>query len=155
MTIPLEPWLQQTALELENRSQLYKEQELKNYFVPFLRNLLTKLPSLPASDQELVSLQQKIEELVSLIPPTYDVKSKEYRVYLSKVDSLKSKLKERFKLVRKGHYKTIWLPLGIAIGLPWGAAFKNIAMGIPIGLCLGLFIGSYLDSKAEKEGRVI
>ena len=44
---------------------------------------------------------------------------------------------------------------GLATGLPFGVAMKNITLGIPIGLRIGVASSGCLQRKAEKKGRTI
>ncbi|MFB9861767.1 hypothetical protein [Rufibacter immobilis] len=150
-----ENWQERVSHEIDTRTQSYTEQELKNYSVPTLRNLIAKLPTQEASAQQREVLQGNIEAIVMLLPMIPNTKDEAFGLLQKRINALKKLVREQYKLVSKGYYSAIWLPLGIGIGLPWGAMFKNIALGIPIGVGIGLGIGGYLDRKAEKEGRVI
>ena len=70
-------------------------------------------------------------------------------------------LEKKLKIVPKGYYRTIWLPIGMAaFGIPMGAAFGasqgNMAFlgaGLPIGMALGVAVGIALDKKAKDSGK--
>ena len=53
--------------------------------------------------------------------------------------------------------RTIYMGLGLTIGVAIGAAMDNIPIGMCIGLGIGLCIGTILDirkiKKAEKDSR--
>lgn len=70
-------------------------------------------------------------------------------------------LEKRLKLVRKNHYRDLWMPLGLAIfGLPIGMGIA-IAIGnigllgafMPAGMAVGMALGIGLDRQAEEQGR--
>ena len=68
---------------------------------------------------------------------------------------------KKLKLVPKGHYRNIYMPLGMAgIGIPMGVAFGAamdnmglLGLGLPIGMMMGIVIGTLMDKKAADEGR--
>jgi len=67
-----------------------------------------------------------------------------------------SHLESVHKLVPEGYYMSIFLSLGMCVGLVFGLAiFDNIAICLPLGLCLGICTGSALDADAKKKGKVI
>lgn len=70
-------------------------------------------------------------------------------------------LEKELKLVRKGHYTMMWLPLGMAVfGVPMGVIFgfaiDNFGLfgiGLPIGMGIGIALGAGMDSRASTNGR--
>tara|TARA_R110002124_G_scaffold284715_1_gene462275 strand:- start:735 stop:1199 length:465 start_codon:yes stop_codon:yes gene_type:complete len=70
-------------------------------------------------------------------------------------------LEKELKLVRKGHYTMMWMPLGLGVfGVPLGIAFgfaiSNLALlgiGLPIGMGIGIALGAGMDSKAAQKGQ--
>ncbi|PST83879.1 glycine zipper family protein [Pedobacter yulinensis] len=50
---------------------------------------------------------------------------------------------------------TVWMPLGIAMGLPFGVVFKNIALGLPIGMATGSAIAGFLNARAKSQGLIV
>lgn len=67
-------------------------------------------------------------------------------------------LEKTHKLTPPGHYANIYMTVGIAIGLPFGALLsflgqsQHMGIGLPIGIGLGLLIGSGFDKKARNDG---
>ncbi|WP_205500516.1 hypothetical protein [Rufibacter psychrotolerans] len=150
----MDVWQQKITQEIQTRTQAYSEQELSNYQVPALRNLVAKLSSVEATEQEVEAVQRMIEDVVALLPATPAPKSDEFGLLQKQMSALKTEVSQRFNLVAKGFYKLLWMPLGISFGLPWGLVFGNIALGIPLGVGFGLLVGTLLDRKAEKDNRV-
>ena len=72
-----------------------------------------------------------------------------------------SLIKKELGLVKKNHYRTLWMSLGMSIfGVPIGAGisvvldnFAMIGAFIPIGMGIGMALGTGMDSKAAKEGK--
>ncbi|TPE42726.1 hypothetical protein [Pontibacter mangrovi] len=69
-------------------------------------------------------------------------------------------VEKELKLVPQKHYLKQWMPIGIGLGLPFGAAYASLldnmglfGIGIPIGMGIGIAIGTHLDNKAATEGR--
>lgn len=70
-------------------------------------------------------------------------------------------LEKELKLVRKGHYRMMWMALGIGVfGVPLGIALgfsiDNLGMigvGIPIGMGIGIALGTGMDAKAASNGK--
>lgn len=65
------------------------------------------------------------------------------------------------QLVTKGHYRNIWLPVGMTVfGLPIGFLFSRMvdnpglfAIGLPIGMAIGVAVGLFADKKAAETGK--
>lgn len=70
-------------------------------------------------------------------------------------------IEKQHKIVPKGYYQQLWLPLGMSVfGIPMGVVFGlslgNMAflgIGLPIGMVIGMAVGASMDQKAAKEGR--
>lgn len=70
-------------------------------------------------------------------------------------------LEKELKLTPKGHYKRLWMVLGMsAFGFPLGLAFGTslgnmgfLGIGLPLGMVIGIAVGNSMDQKAAKEGR--
>jgi hypothetical protein len=74
----------------------------------------------------------------------------------NKQSSIVKLIEKEVKLVPKNHYKTLWLAIGIPIGVVIGMSTGNMAflgIGLPIGLGIGVAIGTQMDKKAMEEGR--
>ncbi len=91
------------------------------------------------------------------------LKEKEY--HLDKTDKKESKiltntiikhLQKEHNLFRQGHYMSIFIPLGISIGLVAGLLFfEKIILPIALGFSLGLLIGVTLDATVKKYNKTI
>ena len=62
----------------------------------------------------------------------------------------------------EGHFVSIWIGAGIAIGagigVPFGIAIGNpafLGIGLPIGLSIGVAIGSSIEARYKKEGKCL
>lgn len=87
---------------------------------------------------------------------------KTFAKQLSKSQSqILNQLMKELKIVRKNHYSSTFMSIGMAgIGIPMGVAFGlalgNLALlglGLPIGLAIGIAIGAAKDKKAAAEGK--
>ena len=140
---------------LEQKGVALSEQLKKTYGFSYLQNAIQKVPARISDESGLKDFQLDTERLISAFPSS-DFSDKSSRKEFSKLlSAYKLMLLKKYKMVSKGYYLTIWMPLGIAIGMPWGLLFKNIALGLPLGIGIGLAIGGGLDRKAEKEDRVL
>ncbi|MUP16208.1 hypothetical protein DWB61_13590 [Ancylomarina euxinus] len=83
------------------------------------------------------------------------------KLLIKKQTKILQLLEKELKLVRKNHYMTLWMSIGMAaFGLPMGAAFgvslgnmAFIGVGLPLGIALGMAYGTTLDKKACEEGK--
>ena len=120
-----------------------------------LKRLINKVPALVKSESELEAFQNRIEGILEDMPENSGFKLREIQPYRNRINSLKMYLKGKYQLVTKGYYVSIFLPIGIALGMPFGVLLDNIALGQAFGLPVGLMIGALLDARAKKEGRII
>lgn len=80
---------------------------------------------------------------------------------LKKQSNIIKILEKELKLVPKGHYRTMWLAVGMAaFGVPMGVVFGVIlgnmaflGIGIPFGMAIGMAVGVGMDKKAFDDGR--
>ena len=140
---------------LEQKSAALSESVKKSYGYSYLQNAIQKVPGRISNEDELIDFQQKTEKLIFAFPSSEQVDKSIRKEFSALLSSYKAMLLKKYKMVSKGYYLTIWMPLGIAIGMPWGLLFKNIALGLPLGIGVGMAIGGGLDKKAENEGRVL
>lgn len=141
---------------LKNRPEITTDEKLSKRYAAF-RSLLTELGQrdLPAD------IMDQINEHVQRVN-AFQGTSKALKKMISKERNGIVKLVEKeLKLVPKGHYRNLWMVIGMsAFGIPMGAAFglsmDNMAflgIGMPIGMAIGIAIGAGLDQKAAEEGR--
>lgn len=85
--------------------------------------------------------------------------NKDYFEFIKKVTD---HLNKSHHLVTEGYYTSMYMAIGVAIGLPVGVAFASalrqmafMGIGLPIGIGLGVAIGSSKDAQAKKDGSVI
>lgn len=126
----------------------------KNY--DYLEQLIHELEqrNIPEANQEFIN--SEIEQINSISGDLKDFR-KAIRKSLMRIFQ---HLEKELKIVRKGHYRLMWLSLGMsAFGVPMGVAFgvslNNMAfigIGIPIGMALGIAVGTGMDQKAKQKG---
>jgi len=123
----------------------------------FLENLIVELNTKELPLEIIKLINQDIEEL-----NCFEGSNKDLLKLLSKKQTgMLQLLEKELSLVCKGHYRNMWLALGMAVfGLPMGAAFglslgnmAFIGVGLPLGIALGAAYGTSLDKKACEEGR--
>jgi len=133
------------------RSQTTKKSELKIYD-DFIQTL-TRLSKRDFSIEDIISIETKLDAL-NLRLPLYNNK----KHYTKALYNLKDYLNREFSLVSKGYYTAIGMSLGICPGVAFGTAIEKsngITSGTVVGLLIGLVIGRIMDTKAEKEGKVL
>lgn len=64
-------------------------------------------------------------------------------------------LQREHKLVREGQFFELYMPTGLALGLPFGLLMGNLALGLSFGLIIGTAIGAAQDANAKKKGQLI
>ena len=76
----------------------------------------------------------------------------EHRLNLRKIIN---HLQKEHKLVRDGQFFELYMPTGIALGLPFGLLIGNLALGFSFGLIIGTALGTAQDANAKKKGQLI
>ena len=129
-----------------------KKSDIKVY-QSFL-GILTALKNRELTQEDVRSIEEELDIL----------KLKEYpenkkRYLRRKRDKFKEYLKTEFSLITEGYYTGIGLALGMSFGVAIGASLfgpsSGSGLGISLGMVVGLIIGRVMDSKAEKENRVL
>ncbi|RZK83122.1 MAG: hypothetical protein EOO92_00330 [Pedobacter sp.] len=151
----METWQQTQMNLLDSKVVALNDGYRKIYGYNYISNAIKKIPVISQTDIQLEKFKAQTETLIGLFPEVIAEGKKYNKEYLKVFSSYKGYLMIEYKMVVKGYHRTVWMPLGIGIGLSFGVALKNIALGIPIGLGIGIAIGSGLDAKAEKEGKVL
>lgn len=122
-----------------------------------LEKLISALLDREFPDTVVEAINKDIEAL-NLISDT----EKSFRTQIFKKQSKIIKLLEQeLKLVTKGHYRNMWLAVGMAaFGIPMGVVLgvilDNMAflgIGLPFGMAIGIAVGTRMDKKAFEEGR--
>ncbi|TDQ11782.1 hypothetical protein [Pedobacter metabolipauper] len=150
-----ETWAVEQLAILENKTSALTEKERKALGADFIAGALQKVPVKINNQTELEIFQSETAQLISQIPLLNTTGRISDPVFSKLLSAYKASIRKKYKLVAKGYYMIMWMPLGVAISLSWGVALGNIALGIPLGIGIGMAIGAGLDRKAEKEGRVI
>ena len=133
------------------RTQTTKKSELKVYD-DFIQTL-TKLDERDLSTENIISIESELDNL------NLKTNNENKKKYFSKaLNSFKEYLKKEFSLISKGYYTAIGMSLGMCFGVSLGIPILK-GIGTPIGLVsgmlIGLVIGAIMDTRAEKEGRVL
>lgn len=76
----------------------------------------------------------------------------EHRLNLRKIIN---HLQKEHKLVKDGQFFELYMPTGIALGLPFGLLMGNLALGFSMGLVIGTALGAAQDANAKKKGQLI
>lgn len=92
-----------------------------------------------------------------------DLKDRQARLRKTNIMNLQQKtkaivahLQKKHKLVREGHYLSLYMSLGMCFGLVFGLfVFEQYVLGLPIGMCIGIAIGSARDAEAKNKGLTI
>jgi len=148
-----ETWTNESLQQLNEKAAVLVEPHLKNYGVDFIKNAIQIMPQKINQELDWEEFKQATHKLINALPTSDKADKESQKIYQKSLAAYKELLMKKYNMVAKGYYLTVWMPLGIGIGLPFGLMFKNIALGIPIGIGIGLAIGSGLDNKAKKENR--
>lgn len=148
-----ETWTNESLQQLNEKAAVLVEPHLKNYGVDFIKNAIQIMPQKINQELDWEEFKQATHKLINALPTSDKADKESQKIYQKSLSAYKQLLMKKYNMVPKGYYLTVWMPLGIGIGLPFGLMFKNIALGIPIGIGIGLAIGSGLDNKAKKENR--
>ena len=155
-------WTKELAVTLQTKTDNYTDQEKRNFHIEYLKNLLSKIEQ----DNLIIdfSLQTTIEAIINDMPIKINDSKLSYKSQqINNITNLQTTIKQQFNLVKKKHFSSQDLALGIGLGmcfgLPIATAIGNIALGpalgLPFGLGAGLLIGQRLDKKAAAENRVL
>lgn len=132
-------------------SKTIKKSEIKIYknFI----GILTELKNRNLTEEQLRSIEVELEILKLKESP--ENKKKYMR---RKLNKLKIFLREELSLILEGYYTGIGMTLGISFGIVFGTMFEEtfgVSMGLGFGMLIGLIVGRTMDSKAEKQNRVL
>lgn len=142
--------------KLERRANTEADKKLKTHY-NFLENLIVELNTKELPLEIIKLINQDIEVL-----NRFEGSDKDFLKLMGKKQTgMLQLLEKELSLVCKGHYRNMWLALGMAVfGLPMGTLFglglgnmAYIGMGLPLGIALGAAYGTSLDKKAYEEGR--
>jgi len=149
----IETWINEQLELVNQKAAVLVEPHLKNYGVDFIKNAIQIMPQKINQELDWEEFKLATNKLINELPISDNIDKEIQKSYQKSLSAYKQLLMKKYNMVPKGYYLTVWMPLGIGIGLPFGLMFKNIALGIPIGIGIGLAIGSGLDNKAKKENR--
>lgn len=133
------------------KSQTTKKYELKVYD-DFIETL-TRLNERNLSIEDVISIETKLDDFI--LNPNPENKKKHFKKALI---SFKEYLKKELSLISKGYYTAIGMSLGMCFGVAFGSVIKEsigTSSGLVFGMLIGLCIGKLMDTKAEKEGKVL
>lgn len=143
-------------IELIRRVNLETGDKLIAHY-EFFENLIRELNTRELPMEIINAINRDVEELNSFSGSNKDL----LQGLIKKQTGILQLLEKELKLVTKGHYRNLWMSLGMAaFGLPMGAAFglslgnmAFIGVGLPLGIALGMAYGTTLDKKAREEGK--
>ncbi|MBX2872896.1 MAG: hypothetical protein KTR30_12370 [Saprospiraceae bacterium] len=141
---------------LKNRPEITTDEKLSKKY-GFFRSLLTEIGKREIPEDILNQINERVHTVNSFQGPVKGLK----KVLRKEQYGIIQLLEKELKLVPKGHYRNMWMAIGmsafgVSMGAAFGVAFDNMAflgMGIPMGMAIGIAIGTGMDEKAAKEGR--
>jgi len=132
-----------------------KKSEIKIY--ADFRGILSALKKRDLTEEDLRSIDKKLTNLDLKANPN---KKKKY--LKRRLQEFTSYLNKDFSLITEGYYSTIGIAFGPGFGMIFGLTVLNfierslgLTYGMMGGMILGYIIGHYMDTKAEKENRVL
>ena len=134
---------------LANRTDNKRERKVYDKFVGILSNLQTR----DLSEEQILSIEEKMEELNLSEKPIYAKKSPKKKLSL-----FIKYLQEKLSLVTEGYYTALGVTFGMMLGVALAPTLERqmgISINMGLGMLLGAAIGQYLDTKAAKENRVL
>ncbi|CAM3998381.1 hypothetical protein FLAN108750_04200 [Flavobacterium antarcticum] len=157
----MENWEKEMKVTLDSKTKQFSILEKQHVSYTYFTNLLSRIEE--GSMVTDVELRSKLEYVINDMPQKNDGKLRYNRTQLIEISNLQLYVEEKFGLIKKGKFKRKYLPLGLtlgpALGLAFGVLLGKIALGlligIPIGMLFGVAYGNKLETKAEKENRVL
>lgn len=143
--------------ELEELKVSVDIQTAKKLNLDLLERIIKRLGEFsPECDECSQSLNELEEYIKQLKDKQGGLDKNDLKQNSIKLNSITAHLQKQHKLVTEGCYLSIFMCLGMSIGLVFGLTiFDNIALGLPIGMGIGVAIGSGMDADAKKKGMVI
>ncbi len=103
--------------------------------------------------QLILQLESHLHELKNHLNNQGEIDDK---IHKQTINQMVSHLEKKHNLISEGYYISIFLSIGICLGMVFGLTiFDDIALGLPIGLGIGIAIGTGLDADAKKKGKTI
>jgi len=145
-------------IDLVERTDIQRDAKAMRRF-NFLQELLEELKTLDIHDDLISWINIEVDKINNFNGSVKILAAELGRI----TNRLLSRLEKKHKLVKKNHYRDLWMAVGMSVyGLPIGVALSAaidtwgfIAIGLPIGMIIGMAIGSAMDKKAESEGRIL
>jgi len=143
-------------IELIRRANIEADKKLMAQY-DFLENLIKELNTKELPLEIINAINRDFEELNSYSGSNKDL----LKLLRKKQTEILQLLEKELKLVTKGHYRNLWMSVGMAaFGLPMGVAFgislgnmAFIGVGLPLGIAIGMAYGTSLDTKAQENGK--
>ena len=148
--------LEDTVEALGARLPKRSSQSLQPAFILRVLKRLSGFTETCEKCQELLAgLAQQIEE-VPVGSGQGELSREELRSLHKAMDRAVTHLQNRHKLVVQGQSTSIYLAMGLSLGLVFGQAlFANMGLGLALGVAVGVAVGSGLEAKAKKDDRLI
>lgn len=119
--------------------------------------MIKRLSSFSSECEECYQLFIDLENhLMQLNDRLKQLGKSDFKYHKQKIDHISSHLHKRHKLIASGYYLTVFMSIGLSLGVVFGLLiFDNIGLGLPIGIGIGVGIGAILDADAKKKGMVL
>lgn len=148
-------WQDQSQNFLNRKAALLDEKQRKSLQIDLVSRAIAKVPDQIHDPVQIEEFKRATELLIDSIPNTNDGQTLNRKDYAAKLSAYKTMLMKKHGIVTEGYYMAIWTSLGISFGVAFGLLLKNLALGIALGVAIGVAFGTGLNSKAQKQGKVL
>lgn len=148
-------WLEKTTKEIVGQQERLSDSDNKKYKLDVLLCVAKRVNGFSDDCEKCKNSKEEIEKLVDKLNQVEQQSTEERNNYFYIINLTIRHLQKSHKLIPRGYYTGIGIPVGVIIGAGIGFALSKIWISVGIGLCLFLFFGGSLDAKAKREGRVL
>jgi len=148
-------WLEKIEREIKDSSKGFTEKQRKRYKADRLIRIGRYLAEFSHQCEQCGHFKELFEQCVGGLAALSGADKKERKPYFKNLKAIIKHLQKAHRMVEKGQNAELWTAVGVAMGVAVGSGSGNMGLGIVLGIALGFSIGTMLDSKAQKEGRVI
>lgn len=154
-------WCSEMQTILQLARDTFKVKEIDSSGIEYLSNLFSRIES---GEIELeLDLQRKIDNLMKEFPKKMAGRFLITSSYINQLSNIKKLILKRHNLYYKGYHRTMFLPLGMGIGLALGSVVGLLLgkysvfmpLGLPVGISFGFFWGVIYEKRASLQNRVL